>query len=63
MAVAVLFAWLSVVLGIVVSYHADTATSATIAGVSVAVFFVVLAAVELSSAVGRSAPVTPVSGM
>ena len=61
MAVAVLFAWLSVVLGIVVSYHADTATSATIAGVSVAVFFVVLAAVELSSALGRSAAVAPVS--
>ena len=63
MAVAVLFAWLSVVIGIVVSYHADTATSTTIAGVSVAVFFVVLAAVELGSALGRSAAAAPVSGV
>jgi ABC-type Mn2+/Zn2+ transport system permease subunit len=50
MVVAVVFAWLSVVLGIVVSYHADTATSATIAGVGVAIFFLVLIAVELRSA-------------
>jgi zinc/manganese transport system permease protein len=54
MLVAVLFAWLSVVLGIIVSYHADTATSATIAGVSVAIFFVVLAVVELRGALQRS---------
>lgn len=53
MVVAVLFAWLSVVLGIIVSYHADTATSATIAGVGVAIFFVVLAAVELRAALRR----------
>ena len=33
MGVAVLFGWLSVVLGLVVSYHAETATSATIAGI------------------------------
>jgi ABC-type Mn2+/Zn2+ transport system permease subunit len=50
MAVAVLFAWLSVVLGIIVSYHAETATSATIAGMGVAMFFVVLTVVELRSA-------------
>ncbi len=51
MVVAVLFAWLSVVLGLIVSYHADTATSATIAGLGVAIFFVVLAVVEIRSAV------------
>jgi ABC-type Mn2+/Zn2+ transport system permease subunit len=53
MAVAVVFAWLSVVLGIVISYHADTATSATIAGVGVAMFFVVLAVVEVRSTLLR----------
>lgn len=55
MVVAVLFAWLSVVLGIIVSYHADTATSATIAGIGVALFFVVLAVVETRAAVVRRA--------
>lgn len=53
MAVAVLFAWLSVVLGIIASYHAETATSATIAGVGVAMFFVVLAVVEVRAWVQR----------
>lgn len=43
MAVAVGFGWLSVVIGLVVSYHADTAASATVAGIAVAQFFVVLA--------------------
>jgi ABC-type Mn2+/Zn2+ transport system permease subunit len=55
MVVAVLFAWLSVVLGIIVSYHADTATSATIAGIGVALFFVVLAVVETRAAFTRRA--------
>ncbi len=55
MVVAVLFAWLSVVLGIVISYHAETATSATIAGVGVAIFFVVLALVELLDLLQRRA--------
>jgi manganese/iron transport system permease protein len=55
MLVAVLFAWLSVVLGIIVSYHAGTATSATIAGLGVAMFFVVLAVVETRAAVVRRA--------
>jgi manganese/iron transport system permease protein len=44
MCVAVGFGWLSVVVGLVVSYHADTAASATVAGVAVAQFFVVLMA-------------------
>lgn len=60
MAVAVLFAWLAVVFGIVVSYHADTATSATIAGVSVAIFFVVLLAVELTALARRRVTASPV---
>jgi len=38
---------LSVVVGLTVSYHADTAAGATIAGIAVAQFFVVLAAREL----------------
>ena len=59
MGVAVLFAWLSVVLGIIVSYHAETATSATIAGMGVAMFFVVLAGVELRSAFRRRVLVAP----
>jgi ABC-type Mn2+/Zn2+ transport system permease subunit len=47
MVVAVGFGWLSVVLGLAVSYHADTAASATMAGMAVAQFFVVLTATEL----------------
>ena len=46
MAVAVLFGWSSVVLGLIVSYHHDTAASATIAGLAVAQFFVVLIVTE-----------------
>lgn len=47
MALAVVFGWLAVVAGLVVSYHAETAASATVAGIAVAQFFVVLAATEL----------------
>jgi len=47
MAVAVVLGWVAVVLGLAVSYHADTAASATIAGMAVAQFFVVLAVTEL----------------
>lgn len=50
MAVGVVFGWLAVILGLTISYHADTAASATVAGVAVAQFFVVLAATELRSA-------------
>jgi ABC-type Mn2+/Zn2+ transport system permease subunit len=42
MAVGVGFGWLAVVLGLAVSYHADTAASATVAGIAVGQFFVVL---------------------
>jgi ABC-type Mn2+/Zn2+ transport system permease subunit len=53
MVVAVGFGWLSVVLGLAVSYHADTAASATMAGMAVAQFFVVLTATELHTAIAR----------
>jgi ABC-type Mn2+/Zn2+ transport system permease subunit len=53
MVVAVGFGWLSVVLGLAVSYHADTAASATMAGMAVAQFFVVLTATELRTAIAR----------
>ena len=49
MVVAVGFGWLSVVLGLAISYHAATAASATMAGVAVAQFFVVLTVIELGA--------------
>lgn len=56
MVVAVGFGWAAVVLGLVVSYHADTAASATVAGVAVAQFFIVLAATELWRLVASPSP-------
>jgi len=53
MVVAVAFGWLSVILGLAISYHADTAASATMAGMAVAQFFVVLTATELRTAIAR----------
>jgi manganese/iron transport system permease protein len=53
MLVAVACSWLSVVIGIVASYHGDTATSATIAGIGVIMFFMTLGAVELRRVLGR----------
>ena len=47
MVVAVLFGWTAVVAGLLVSYHHDTAAGATMSGLSVASFFVVLAGREL----------------
>jgi manganese/iron transport system permease protein len=55
MVVAVGFGWLAVVVGLAISYHADTAASATVAGVCVAQFFFVLAIVEVSAALRRRA--------
>ena len=55
MLVAVGLGWLAVVAGLVVSYHADTAASATIAGIAVAQFFVVLAVTEVAAHVRRPA--------
>ena len=47
MVTAVGFGWLAVVLGLTVSYHAETAASATVAGIAVAQFFVVLLVTEM----------------
>lgn len=53
MVVGVLLGWASAALGLVVSYHYGTAGGATIAGVSVALFFMVLAGQELVRAARR----------
>jgi ABC-type Mn2+/Zn2+ transport system permease subunit len=62
MAVAVGFGWLSVVLGLTISYHADTASSATVAGMAVAQFFVVLIVVEVIEAIRRRSSATVAVG-
>ncbi len=49
MVVSVGFAWSAVVVGLVVSYHHNTAASATIAATAVAQFFVVLLVSELAA--------------
>jgi manganese/iron transport system permease protein len=54
MALAVVFGWLAVIVGLTISYHADTAASATVAGIAVAQFFVVLLALEGAEAVRRT---------
>ncbi len=54
MAVAVLVGSFAVVLGLVVSFHAATATGPTIAGLAVVTFFVVLAGVEVRDRVARA---------
>jgi ABC-type Mn2+/Zn2+ transport system permease subunit len=51
MVVAVLLGWVAVVIGLVLSYHHGTAAGATVAGVSVAGFFAVLAVQEAVTAV------------
>ncbi len=53
MVTAVAIGAASVVVGLAVSFHADTAGGATIAGVAVSAFFVVLAATEIRAAMGR----------
>ncbi len=55
MAVAIAVGMLSVVGGLLISFHFGTAGSATIAGLSVLQFFVVLAVKEVSMALRRSA--------
>lgn len=57
MVVAVGLGWFAVVTGLVLSYHYGTAAGATMAGVSVAVFFVVLLVQELVALGRRRAPV------
>lgn len=56
MVVSVISGWISVVLGLAISYHAETAASATVAGIAVAQFFVVLAVVEIREFVARRRP-------
>ena len=51
MIVSMLFGALAVVAGLTISFHAGTAGGATMAGLSVAQFFVVLAGVEIARAV------------
>lgn len=53
MAVGTALGCLAVVLGLAVSYHADTAASATVAGIAVAEFFVALLVREVAGAVRR----------
>jgi ABC-type Mn2+/Zn2+ transport system permease subunit len=54
MVVGVLLGWLAVVTGLLVSYHHGTAAGATMAGVAVAQFFVVLLAQEIAHAARAS---------
>lgn len=56
MVVSVISGWISVVLGLAVSYHAETAASATVAGIAVAQFFVVLAVVETRELIAQMRP-------
>jgi manganese/iron transport system permease protein len=56
MVVSVVLGWLAVALGLVLSYQHGTAAGATMAGVSVAGFFVVLIGQELTAAGRRLAP-------
>ncbi len=53
MVVAVALGWVAVALGLVLSYQHGTAAGATMAGVSVAMFFVVLSGQEMAALVRR----------
>lgn len=53
MVVAVLLGWGAVALGLILSYHHGTAAGATMAGASVALFFVVLTGQEILGAARR----------
>ena len=55
MVVSIAFGSVSVVGGLVLSFHHGTAGGATISGLSVALFFVVLAGVEVRRLVQRRA--------
>ncbi len=56
MATAVVIGWVAVVAGLTISYHADTAASASVAGTAVVLFFVVLATTEMVRAMRRPRP-------
>ena len=63
MLASIFFGALAVIVGLNVSFHAGTAGGATMAGLSVAQFFIVLAAVELGRSLRRPTPqVTPPIG-
>ena len=53
MIVGVGFGWLAVLLGLAISYHADTAASATVAGIAVAQFFTMLLLTETAQWIRR----------
>ncbi|MGD2101150.1 MAG: zinc ABC transporter permease AztB [Acidimicrobiia bacterium] len=55
MAIAALIGSVSVVVGLIISYHADTSGSATMAVVPIALFFLVLAAANLRTRAASSA--------
>ena len=57
MLVAVGIGWLAVTGGLLISYHGDTAAGATMSGLAVAIFFVVLAGRELLSRFRGSRPI------
>ena len=61
MVVAVALGWLAVVVGLILSYHYGTAAGATMAGVSVAIFFLVLLAQEVRALVRRAAATAAVA--
>jgi ABC-type Mn2+/Zn2+ transport system permease subunit len=56
MVVGVVLGWLAVTAGLLLSYHHGTAAGATMAGVSVAMFFVVLVSQEVVDAARRTVP-------
>lgn len=56
MVVAVLLGWMAVVAGLLVSYHYDTAAGATMSGLAVALFFVVLAVREVAERLPHRTP-------
>lgn len=62
MVVGVALGWLAVGLGLLFSYHHGTAAGATMAGVSVAMFFVVLIAQELVAVARRARPALVTGG-
>ena len=55
MATACLIGVSSIFIGLIITYHFDTAAGATMAGTAVAIFFIVLAGRELFSRIGRTA--------
>jgi zinc/manganese transport system permease protein len=55
MATACLIGVSSIFIGLIITYHFDTAAGATMAGTAVAIFFIVLAGRELVSRIGRRA--------